>query len=674
MNKSIIKKNNIITTIEFTSIKDLLNLEFEYIYFNTSISDEIMKKLTYHDYYYFNGNDNKAIYEYKTSEIIFSKFVIDNFIDCMNNNLQTYGYCLSNESNQFTITNDFNHIIYDFKIHSNLMVNYIDKKNLIMNDKFIDIKFTSEIITSYEQLYRYVILGYIIKNEYIKIENIENIENIVPFNISDEIIVKYNKFFTNYKFMENIQITKHMDLNILYDKMDNIHLLTENNNGYTLYYYSKDMWQKPIITEKIIFDTFKKNNNIPDNYLAFPWATLIDDINTNGTSELLFITKFKCPNTSLITTCQHIYYRNLLPLFKQIGITILFVPHLEKSDYLMQEKFGIILYPISLYPYNKCNTEFKNISDRKYLFSFTGAHDKNVYMSTIRNKLLNIPQNDNYNIHIKINNEWFYNKNIYCNEQFNDSENDKYIEFQKLLLDSKYSLCPSGTGCNSIRFFESLSYGSIPILLSDEIILPKFIDWSNYILQIEEHNINNIYKIIEQNDKIDCMSKKCVEIFLEYFDNDKFDKQIIWHIQNKPEYFTETKANYWLSYYNYNINIPRFNWSIRKFDENCIIKNQINDTIILKKRYDLIFDHLFYIKTLKENNVIMFIDDINKWLIMVNILIHKKIFENRKKLIIYTYGEITKILKLFNTYIYIFLDDFQMINNFLYINSINDIN
>ena len=45
-----------------------------------------------------------------------------------------------------------------------------------------------------------------------------NIENIVPFNISDEIIVKYNKFFTNYKFMENIQITKHMYLNILYDK------------------------------------------------------------------------------------------------------------------------------------------------------------------------------------------------------------------------------------------------------------------------------------------------------------------------------------------------------------------------------------------------------------------------------------------------------------------------
>jgi hypothetical protein len=88
-------------------------------------------------------------------------------------------------------------------------------------------------------------------------------------------------------------------------------------------------------TEKNIFELLKKNNNIPDNYLAFPWATLIDEINCKGTSELLFITKFKCLKKSLITTCQHIFYRDLLPLFKQIGITTLFVPHLEKSDHIL---------------------------------------------------------------------------------------------------------------------------------------------------------------------------------------------------------------------------------------------------------------------------------------------------------------------------------------------------
>ena len=39
--------------------------------------------------------------------------------------------------------------------------------------------------------------------------------------------------------------------------------------------------------------------------------------------------------------------------------------------------------------------------------------------------------------------------------------------------DSKYTLCPSGSGPNSIRLWEALAVGSLPIVLSDNLDLPN---------------------------------------------------------------------------------------------------------------------------------------------------------------------------------------------------------
>ena len=40
------------------------------------------------------------------------------------------------------------------------------------------------------------------------------------------------------------------------------------------------------------------------------------------------------------------------------------------------------------------------------------------------------------------------------------------------LQNSCFALCPSGSGPNSIRLWEALGYGSIPVILSDELQLP----------------------------------------------------------------------------------------------------------------------------------------------------------------------------------------------------------
>ena len=62
--------------------------------------------------------------------------------------------------------------------------------------------------------------------------------------------------------------------------------------------------------------------------------------------------------------------------------------------------------------------------------------------------------------------------------------------------DSKYTLCPSGSGPNSIRLWEALAVGSIPIVLSDNLDLPNHELMYDSILKIRESDLYNIERIL----------------------------------------------------------------------------------------------------------------------------------------------------------------------------------
>ena len=61
--------------------------------------------------------------------------------------------------------------------------------------------------------------------------------------------------------------------------------------------------------------------------------------------------------------------------------------------------------------------------------------------------------------------------------------------YNKTLLQSRFSLCPSGTGPNSIRFWESLAVGAIPVLMSNSLELPQNELWNDAIVIVSEDNI-----------------------------------------------------------------------------------------------------------------------------------------------------------------------------------------
>ena len=84
-----------------------------------------------------------------------------------------------------------------------------------------------------------------------------------------------------------------------------------------------------------------------------------------------------------------------------------------------------------------------------------------------------------------------------------------------VLLRSKFSLCPSGSGPNSIRLWESLALGSIPVLLADTLELPNHKLWDNAIVTILEKDIDNLVSILDNItlEKQKEMRKNCLIIY-----------------------------------------------------------------------------------------------------------------------------------------------------------------
>lgn len=246
-------------------------------------------------------------------------------------------------------------------------------------------------------------------------------------------------------------------------------------------------WQRPAKTEEWAYERclegFPENKFI--QLLCFPWATLID-LSRKGKTVAAkeYETALRCapPRTTLIraTVCQHIYAKDMLPWFKQLKITDLFWVHSTLSETSMD---GIRIHPFPLYP--ACGpkdpdyqTRSIPLLQRKYLYSFVGAYEPVLYISDSRERIFNLPKRAD--AYIERRSDWHFDKAVYGEQiggvPLSDSEKliqlEREQQYQEVLSQSIFSLCPSGSGPNSIRLWESLEFGCIPVVLSDTLRLP----------------------------------------------------------------------------------------------------------------------------------------------------------------------------------------------------------
>tara|TARA_B100001248_G_scaffold217689_1_gene172891 strand:+ start:17517 stop:18509 length:993 start_codon:yes stop_codon:yes gene_type:complete len=79
--------------------------------------------------------------------------------------------------------------------------------------------------------------------------------------------------------------------------------------------------------------------------------------------------------------------------------------------------------------------------------------------------------------------------------------NTLYQDFNAVMQDSKFILCPRGAACSSLRLFETMKAGRVPVILSDSWTPPIGPDWDSFSIRIPEADVEKIPEILEAKEK-----------------------------------------------------------------------------------------------------------------------------------------------------------------------------
>jgi hypothetical protein len=262
-------------------------------------------------------------------------------------------------------------------------------------------------------------------------------------------------------------------------------------------------WQQPAKTEEWAYEqaVAELADTAFVQLVCFPWATLIDLLRKGNTSKAqpyLTALTSASPKSTLIraTVCQHIYAKDMLPWFRALKITDLLWAHSRVDE---PELHGIRVHPFPLYPH-RCfqngdvvATGGKALAQREFLYSFVGAYAEGLYLTPVRRWIYELA--DRAEACIVQRGEWHYEGLVYgeqvAGQALSDAQSQRYqqhsLDYDHVLQESVFSLCPSGSGPNSIRLWESLGFGCIPVLLADSLRLPGNVEeWSDAVVRVPE--------------------------------------------------------------------------------------------------------------------------------------------------------------------------------------------
>lgn len=250
-------------------------------------------------------------------------------------------------------------------------------------------------------------------------------------------------------------------------------------------------WQFPAITEKHAFSRLTSAFvTLPDNalFVAYPWATLIDKLEGSAPDADAHLQKFRdfCNylegRVRRFTVCQHIHGRKYEHLFQDAGISDVFWSHTTKADAAAATSDGgaIRYHPFPLYPVQipevlpEADVEADS-QVRRHLYCFVGARSDHYYLSKARNWIVDLLKEDPRGL-VLGREAWHYKGMVYDLQiqgvaspadaaSLIDEEASR--QFCEAMRDSTFALCPSGSGPNTIRVWEALAAGAIPVILSD---------------------------------------------------------------------------------------------------------------------------------------------------------------------------------------------------------------
>lgn len=237
-----------------------------------------------------------------------------------------------------------------------------------------------------------------------------------------------------------------------------------------------DQVEDQVKTEQTVYEKLSQHGNEFKhlNYVALPLVHLLNTKDLQYTQRVIDIIEKKRPGKKTYV-CQHIYVR-----FLNFYNNTVYTPHATSQD-----NYRVIPH------YNPCVVKDNYIHPDKriYNFSFIGAFKTH----PIRKELSKVNLS---NTVIRDTGDWhFYKKD-------RREQTKQYVD---ILCNTKYALCPPGTGPSTIRLYEAMAAGCVPIVFNDvkvpDIIADHVIRVTNLqqlasiSTDIHDDTCENIYKI-----------------------------------------------------------------------------------------------------------------------------------------------------------------------------------
>jgi len=100
------------------------------------------------------------------------------------------------------------------------------------------------------------------------------------------------------------------------------------------------------------------------------------------------------------------------------------------------------------------------------------------------------------------------------------SYDDTYTD---LISRSKFILCPRGFGVSSIRIFEAMSFGRVPVIISDHWQPPPGIRWQEFCVWVQEDDVTRIPDVLNRlRGDSSSMGHRAGQVYNEYFAREVF--------------------------------------------------------------------------------------------------------------------------------------------------------
>ena len=265
-----------------------------------------------------------------------------------------------------------------------------------------------------------------------------------------------------------------------------------------------DKVDDPVKTEQQISEQMRLlagKISLDFSYVSIPLAWNINNIGILNTQRKLDEICSSNSHKKLFFVCQHILVNKL-----NFHGNDVFTPH------------ATILNSFNAIPHYSCTydtSKAKPWPERKYNFSFMGSFRTH----PVRKRLAEALSHRDDCLIIDTG-EWHFEGNVRKQQE----NANKYIE---ILGDTKYSLCPRGTGPSTIRIWEAMAMGSKPVIFSDFLKMPLDMQVSldAWAKIPENFSIKSFDSILANDQRYDNSE------YNEIFSNDKLYQSIIYNLQ-----------------------------------------------------------------------------------------------------------------------------------------------